>query len=219
MKQVTRFLAVIAALFLMTIPASAESGFYLSARGGPSFMGKTSNDIKLPAAGLTFDVESEHGVGTAVAGSVGYKMRWGLRLEGEVAWRRNSISRFRVVGVGVPASGSVSSLAGMANIFYDFDNSSRWTPYVGGGLGIARVSINKAAIAVGGGLALANDSATAFAYQAGGGVMFEVFPRLNLMLDVRYFGTRPVTFTHNFGGSFRRSTSSVDVSVGLKYQF
>ena len=38
--------------------------------------------------------------------------------------------------------GDFSMLAFMANVDYDFDTGSRWVPYVGGGLGVATISID-----------------------------------------------------------------------------
>lgn len=117
--------------------------------------------------------------------------------------------------------GNFSMLAFMANVDYDFDTGSRWVPYIGGGLGVATISIDTETAQ---GTPLADDSDTVFAYQVGAGIGYE-FPleegrSVTVSLDWRYFGTQDPTFKGEVtGGEFDVGISGHDVGIGLIYGF
>ena len=112
-------------------------------------------------------------------------------------------------------------LAFMANVDYDFDTGSRWVPYVGGGLGVATISIDTENAQ---GISLSDDSDTVFAYQVGAGIGYE-FPleegrSVTVSLDWRYFGTQDPTFKGDVsGGDFDVGISGHDIGIGLIYGF
>ena len=120
-----------------------------------------------------------------------------------------------------PIDGNFSMLAFMANVDYDFDTGSRWVPYIGGGLGVATISIDTETAQ---GTPLADDSDTVFAYQVGAGIGYE-FPleegrSVTVSLDWRYFGTQDPTFKGEVtGGEFDVGISGHDVGIGLIYGF
>lgn len=120
-----------------------------------------------------------------------------------------------------PIKGNFSMLAFMANVDYDFDTGSRWVPYVGGGLGVATISIDTETEE---GTSLADDSDTVFAYQVGAGLGYE-FPleegrSITVSLDWRYFATQDPTFKGDVtGGEFDVGISGHDIGIGLIYGF
>ena len=117
--------------------------------------------------------------------------------------------------------GDFSMVAFMANVDYDFDTGSRWVPYVGGGLGVAIISIDTETDT---GRPLADDSDTVFAYQVGAGIGYE-FPleegrSITVSLDWRYFATQDPTFTGQVtGGKFDVGISGHDIGIGIIYGF
>ena len=117
--------------------------------------------------------------------------------------------------------GDFSMVAFMANVDYDFDTGSRWVPYVGGGLGVATISIDTENAQ---GISLSDDSDTVFAYQVGAGIGYE-FPleegrSVTVSLDWRYFGTQDPTFKGDVsGGDFDVGISGHDIGIGLIYGF
>ncbi len=123
--------------------------------------------------------------------------------------RRNSID------------GDFSMLAFMANVDYDFDTGSRWVPYIGGGLGVASISVD-AENAMG--ISLSDDSDTVMAYQVGAGIGYE-FPlpegrSITVSLDWRYFGTQDPTFKGDVSeGDFDVTIRGHDVGIGVIYGF
>ena len=117
--------------------------------------------------------------------------------------------------------GDFSMLAFMANVDYDFDTGSRWVPYVGGGLGVATISIDTETAT---GRSTADDSDTVFAYQVGAGLGYE-FPleegrSVTVSLDWRYFATQDPTFKGDVtGGEFDVGISGHDIGISLIYGF
>ena len=118
-------------------------------------------------------------------------------------------------------NGNFSMLAFMANVDYDFDTGSRWVPYVGGGLGVATISIDTEDA---NGNSFADDSDTVFAYQVGAGLGYE-FPlqegrSVTVSLDWRYFATQDPTFKGNLtGAEFDVGISGHDIGISLIYGF
>lgn len=121
----------------------------------------------------------------------------------------------------ITVNGNFSMLAFMANVDYDFDTGSRWVPYVGGGLGVATISIDTEDVD---GNSFADDSDTVFAYQVGAGLGYE-FPleegrSITVSLDWRYFGTQDPTFKGDLtGAEFDVGISGHDIGMSLIYGF
>lgn len=120
-----------------------------------------------------------------------------------------------------PVDGAFSMLAFMANVDYDFDTGSRWVPYIGGGLGVATISLDTKTAS---GTSLTDDSDTVFAYQVGAGIGYE-FPlaegrSITVSLDWRYFGTQTPTFKGDVTGTeFDVEINGHDIGIGLIYGF
>lgn len=118
--------------------------------------------------------------------------------------------------------GNFSMLAFMANVDYDFDTGSAWKPYIGGGLGVASISIDADSVATG--RSLSDDSDTVFAYQVGTGIGYE-FPleegrSITVSLDWRYFGTSSPTFKGDVSeGDFDVTINGHDIGIGIIYGF
>ena len=218
--------SVAAALALVLSSAQAAEGPYVSLQGGASFLSDADN------VGGGISIESSFETGFGLAGAVGYGIRnSGIRVEGEVSYRRNGLDKLTVTndggvgaalgvgslnGLSLAADGNVSALSGMVNAFYDFRLANRVKPYVGGGVGVARLSINDAAVL---GITVVDDDDIVFAYQVGGGVGFEATPTTTIFLDYRYFATADPSFSDVLGGAFESEYASHNVSVGIRHNF
>lgn len=219
-----------AALALVLSSAQAAEGPYVSLQGGASFLSDADN------VGAGLNLESSFEMGFVLAGAVGYDIRnSGIRVEGEVSYRRNGLDKLTLtddggvgaaLGVGslngltLETDGNVSALSVMANVFYDFRLARRVKSHVGGGVGVAHLSIDDAAIL---GVTVIDDDDIVFAYQVGGGVGFEVTPATTIFLDYRYFATLDPTFSFfplgGLGVAFDSEYASHNVSVGIRYNF
>lgn len=104
----------------------------------------------------------------------------------------------------ISADGDVKAWSFLANVWYDFDlgNDSRFTPFIGGGIGAANVAVNYSAGIAGSFTAGASsntyavsartnfdDSSWVFAYQLGVGLGYDLGDGIQLSAQYRYFGT------------------------------
>jgi opacity protein-like surface antigen len=221
-----RLLMYAAAAALAAGPAWAE-GPYLSLQGGTSFLDDARD------AGNGIDIESHHDSGWALSGAAGYGFANGLRLEGEIAYRKNDITELAVrsdgglgASLGGPSLngatlrtvGNETALSFMANGWYDLKTGTPFTPHLGGGIGLAQVKMHGLQVA-GTGLTLVEDSDLVLAYQLGAGVSYEITPRLNFTLDYRFFATSAPTFVDFERVHFDAEYMSHSVMAGVRVGF
>jgi len=103
----------------------------------------------------------------------------------------------------------------MGNALYDFMPYSRWTPYIGGGVGAADLNVhNLTAIGLFGGSS--ND--WEFAYQGIAGVKFAATPQVSISVDYRYFATTNPTFAIA-GGTATGQYATHNVMASIAYHF
>jgi OOP family OmpA-OmpF porin len=124
----------------------------------------------------------------------------GFRLEGEVTYRDNNISGLSGGQTGGSViSGNASSLAFMANGYYDIATGSWWTPYIGGGLGLAldHQTINSTPMPGN----VVDGTSSELAYQAMAGIGYQITDSLNFAIEYRYFGTTSPTYDLSFPGA------------------
>ncbi len=162
--------------------------WYISGHAGAVFLQGT--DVQLCGSGTCspFALRADFDTGWGVGGAGGYGFDNGFRLEGEATYRNNDLNKLSVSGssAALPDT-SVSSLAFMANGYYDIPTGSKWTPYVGGGVGVAldHASANLPC-ACGTNF---SDTETEFAYQGIAGVGYQLTDAVNIGVEYRYFAT------------------------------
>lgn len=145
-----------------------------------------------------------------------------LALAGARPDLKQTLEQATIQGSPHPLTGDFQALTFKANAFYDIDLGFAWKPYVGGGIGFTKVSVDVSSGTTGN--VLVDDSETVFSYQVGGGVGYE-FPlpegrSVTLSLDYRYFDAGSPTFTgHESNLDFDASISGNYVGVGLRYGF
>ncbi|MGD0141820.1 MAG: outer membrane beta-barrel protein, partial [Rhizomicrobium sp.] len=124
-------LAGVAALAL-TGPALASdaTGWYLGVTGGYDHMGQ----VEIRQSNPTFDFNVKTQDSGLWTGTFGYKFDRHIRFEGEVGYNRHNLDT-TVLPSGT-YSGHTSTLSAMANLFYDYPLSDRWTFSFGAGAGI-----------------------------------------------------------------------------------
>ncbi len=200
------------------------------------------NNTLLPA-GTSVGWTTEFETGYTVSAALG--RRFGNRLRGEIelAYQSNDIDTHRNVqaggipldnqDVGVLISGaplqgatvgtvvddgrgSVESTFLTANLYYDFNQLGAFTPYVGGGIGVAQVKVDYSPSGVG----IVDDEDTVLAYQLVAGGSFELNDRTALFAQYRYRGTEEVeTNVDLFPASLDIENRASVVEVGLRFNF
>ncbi len=175
------------ALAALVQPASAQqqpvTGPYVSLGAGPQWLMNSKNYERNEATEPSSSDTYRFDTGWAGVGAVGYGLGNGIRLEGELGYRHSGV---KDANTG-PSSGSVSAWDLMANGLYDFNLGWPVTPYVGVGVGGARVSFNKVAEPEGG--ESVDDTSTVFAYQGIAGLTYAINQNLKVDAGYRYFST------------------------------
>ena len=180
-------------------PAEAtDAAWYLRAFGGGNFQldGDYRGTITPPGGNQNVNVDFDDGF--VVGGAIGAKLP-GMalgplvpRAEVEVSYRENNVDTVNFTGNGPGAEanprGDVSSVFLMGNVLFDIAalQNDFFTPYFGGGLGIAFVDNNVRYGPLGPGVNLL-ESDEAFAVQAIIGADFKITENVSFNVDGRYY--------------------------------
>lgn len=202
-------LSSLTALALLS-PAMAEqekqaskNGYYL----GGSFNLNMYQDTDLSVNGAyAGDVEfgSDFGFGL----QLGKKFNHNLRAEADLSYNQVD-GDYSVTGVNV-GSADVENIALMGNGYYDFNNRSNFTPYIGLGIGFSHVkgSLNIP------GFGSDSETDTVFAYNLMTGVNYALSDKITTGLEYRFFDTS----TPDLGG-VELDNQSHNIGFKLAYHF
>jgi opacity protein-like surface antigen len=112
------------------------------------------------------------------------------------------------------ANGDTSANAFMFNALYVFDGmgaTGAIQPYLGGGIGAAKVETSASGQNF--------DSDTLLAYQLIGGVGYQFSPNVSLYAEARWFQTESGKFDGPGGDNFNGEFETFDLLVGIRYVF
>lgn len=211
--KILRWLACCSVFMVFGFMATTAyaQGPYLSVGVGATWLDDADNSFN--AFPLTFKSEYDTGFNVGAAGGYDFGM---ARAEFEIAYRQNDVDKIKALGLSFNGGGDVSALSFMANGYFDIHNQSPLTPYLGAGLGLARVSANDVTAD---GDKIVDDSDVVFAYQLAAGVGWKFLPNLTLDLGYRYFATADPEFSDVDGDKFESEYNSHNLSVGLRIAF
>jgi len=196
------FSLVLAAALCWPLNALAQgTGMYFSVFGGGTYL-EDSEISNTGGAEYTFDT------GWNLGGAIGYDYG-NVRAEFELAYRQNDFDSLNAPGFGsipITSGADISALTYMINGYWDFQNSSPITPYIGAGIGGAYIEIEESGLT-------ADD--TVFAYKGSAGVSWNLAPNMDLLVDYTYLAaTDP-----EFFGVLEMEYASHSVSGGLRFRF
>src|SRR5947209_18649997 len=188
-------LAAVAAAAISTPAVAADHSWYAGIEGGVMKVERLNLDYRDPVVTLSDGVSIKHktGIDSAVMGGYDSGM---FRLEAETGYKHASI---RSVSLnesyfGVPradAGGHTSARSAMANGLLDFGDNAGLSGYVGGGIGVARVTYSLDVPSLGTGF---RDRDRALAWQLIAGVRMAVSSQFDVGLKYRYFRTGKLNF-------------------------
>lgn len=203
-------LGIVTFIAFLASAASAKAdpvpGWYVGAGAGATFPTTTSPSVNGTSNKITFDT------GWEVLGNVGYSFYNGLRAEGELSEARANASK--VNGVSA-TSGRINNLDVFGNLYYDVRTGTRWTPYVGGGIGFADVDADH--IGTLSNTGSVNDSNVRFAYQGIAGIAYQVDNNWAVTTDYRYVRTTDPTLKTTAGGSVQPTNASHNFVLSVRY--
>ncbi len=207
-------LALVVAAVGSSFGALANDGPYIGIEGGGNRQAKQEAD---QFSDSLFDTKFKTGF---IAGLVaGYSLNNGFRPELEIDIRRNQVSSVNQRGVTFAASGKNEAVTGFGNLWYDIKTDTGlfhyFHPYIGGGIGGARVALRHTNF---GGVSQPNSLDTLFAYQGGAGVGVDITQNLTASLDYRHMKTEEGTFKTS-AGNVKESYRNQSLMAGLRYSF
>lgn len=205
----TRYIVLLACLCLATGAYAAQNArnansIYAGVSGGVTVL----PDIHVSGGGILGARDLETDAGFNVGGVVGFKLAFGLRAEAEISYRQNDLQ------FTFGREGDLSTLTFMGNAWYDFDTGTSWIPYVGGGLGVARVALDERFFGQ-----IVDDSDTVVAWQIGGGVGYEISRGIVVSADYRYLATEDPRMTDEAGVRFDTEYSSHNMMLSIRGHF
>jgi OmpA-OmpF porin, OOP family len=200
------------AAFALSLPAAAQTtpgsapGLYVFGALGVNM----PRDSQFDTPGVSTDVD----LNTALTGAagLGYAFGNGFRTEFELAHRRNSVDSAGAAS----GNGRLRSNAFMFNALYDFNIAGPWTPFIGAGVGGARVKSDSVRPIAG---TVVDDRDTAFAWQATAGVSYAMSQRMDLTMAYRYFSVPWVDYRTQSGLAVDSDYSTHELLVGVRFRF
>ena len=221
------FLPVLALALAAGLPAAAQSN-YVSGFAGAAFQQDSTftGTVTPPGGTQSVDTDFDTGFGLGLAYGRDFGAFGSSRLRGEVelSYSGSDVDSIAFSGNGpageINVDGDISTTRLFGNLLVDFDTGGAFTPYLGAGLGVARVDAD---LSYGAGVRL-DDRDTAFSAQLIAGTSYALSDSLSLTGDVRYirdFGVELQRFapTGALTGTVEDDIDTVAVNVGLRFRF
>ncbi|MBE0503923.1 MAG: porin family protein [Desulfuromonadales bacterium] len=216
MKQNGRLFLVFFFLFALISPLWAQNpGPYLGIYVGGQFLAPAESSDSLGSFNLEYKA--------APSGSVvlGWELEPGSdigegRVELEYTRRSNRLDQAEFSDGKVAADGDLTADSLLFNAFGVYRSNSVWTPYLGAGLGIARITAADLSVT---GQSLSDDDALVFAYQFGLGTDIALTESLIIDLGYRLFSTSKAKLKEANGEEFKLEYLSHSAMLGLRLSF
>ena len=217
-------LALSCCTLALSATMASAAGVYVSGNIGlaapPALTATAADSREILNADISFST------GLALTGAVGYDFG-GFRAEAELGYQQNNSddTDWSLRGAHNTATFATTSFANcnltsstlFANGYYDFKNNSPFTPYLGAGLGVAKVELKDVSF----GRFLTNYSAddTVFAYQFIAGTSYSITKNVAIDLSYRYVSSSEPSLDFGYGRGIDLEFSSHNFMLGGRYTF
>ncbi|MEQ1558021.1 MAG: outer membrane beta-barrel protein [Methyloglobulus sp.] len=193
---------ILSGLLVSATAIAEEHKFYVQFNAGAAFapsdsqsFGPFNGCVVTPSgfgcgSNLTETVKQPYDAGFAGSVALGYRIADQLRIEVEGIYQSNNMNKVNVSFSGVefgnvpsfssPFKGERERTAFLLNGYYDFKNSTAFTPYITAGMGGYHMRLKGERSSV--------ENDLDFAWQAGAGVNYKLDDRISFDLKYRYFG-------------------------------
>ncbi|WP_297217138.1 outer membrane beta-barrel protein [uncultured Desulfovibrio sp.] len=211
-------------LAMATSAFAAENGFYVGLKFIDSIQ-STGTMSKGGGANL-FDI-SDYTQNTIGGGAfIGYDFypvyQVPVRAEIEYAIRTNSTTSWDdKFGAGADVQGEWGLQTLFLNAYWDFHNSTNFTPYIGAGVGMAFIN-SKYEVEMDGWSDSVQETNTVFAWNAGVGCAYAFTDNLSADLAYRFVGLGYTETEKTFDGvktSLGHAPYANEFSLGIRYTF
>lgn len=206
---------------LSTSAFAAETGFYVGGKLGASLMasrGVHTDSTYAVGAPESESIKNKTKTVFNIGFNVGYdfntQFNVPVRSELDYTYRTDAKIKTGLDSAEYSDHFKIKNSTLMVNNYYDFYNSSDFTPYVGVGLGM---SFNKYKFEDAGSI-----SKNKFAWAGMAGVSYKIMDDLTANVEYRYLDSGKIKHTESDANStdkFSAKLQSHDLSVGLRYTF
>lgn len=153
--------------------------------------------------------------GTSVAAGISTNVAGGaVRAELEYNWNDTASKTIYVKDVKASADAELESQSIFLNAYYDIDTGTKFTPYIGGGIGYAKVE-GKMSVP---GLSVSEED-TNFAWQLGAGVAYAVNDNISVDFGYRYTDMGDLETNIYPTESVKIDVDSHEFLLGARYTF
>ncbi len=197
-------------------PSFPHSNWYIDVSGGVT--SQSDSDVSNSATSSEFSYDK----GFSFSAALGYRPEAKhsalgyMRFEAALGYQQAELDSDGVLpAAGV--TGDLSTYSLMLNSYYDFRNATGFVPYIGAGLGVARVSLKDATR-----VNVSDDSSILPAYQLLTGFSIEPksLPYTTLHLGYRYFNTLgDAEFLDSTGANIEVEQASHNFEGGVRWHF
>ena len=203
-------------LGLLSLPLLAsENNVYFSAGMGQGYVSEIEGDTTL--AGTKYDLEADMDSAFIYDLEIGKKLDdWRLGLSySSLSPQQNKVTATGTTsGVSPKPHYDVKSI--MFNVYRDFSNEGKFTPYAGIGLGTSNIKIESHVTTVAGHQILVNDDGRdVFAWDLKGGVTYSLTDKADIYGEVVYHQTSKF----NEDGINYDAFKTTNVMGGVKFNF
>jgi len=215
---IAAFMALAAAITMPLAAAAESDGWYAGLEAGLPFAENTS----LLASPL--NVKSKFNPGFGFGSFLGYDFG-DIRAELETSYRSNGVDKLNVLNPGAlgltpgaagTTNGRLKSQALMLNGLWDVVSRGNLVPYLGIGLGLARVHFDNIAA---NNVNVVSDADGVLAYQGIAGLRYVISEQLSAHADYRYMGTTHVRLADAIGNRLKVGYDVHSIMVGLTWRF
>jgi len=204
MRKLSSLLAI-AGLALTATPVLAQdnatganqpNGWYATL--GSGFVAPQSPSVNYTSGGVNYTGSINQN--TSYSGEIGGGYDFGaIRAEFTYAYTPISSSQWNISGNGSSASAPVATSYNLSSFlfsgYYDIKTKSKFTPYIGGGIGPGVAAVPAVSYTINGTSYTTNAaSAAVFSYQAKAGVSFAASKESDLFVEAGYIGASGTTF-------------------------
>lgn len=226
--------------------ANAGNGVYTSLKAGVSDNKFKDTELTMSATSETFHTDNmESNIYPTISTGLGYdfSQHYNINVRAEFEYTYRDTNKFYETTVRNSYNYSVppnidhkfKSQSLMFNGYYDFKNSSKFTPYIGVGVGITKLKkitsyfFNPAAGFPSDPI-LNSETDNLFTWSAGAGLAYAINNNVNLDLSYKYIHTNNYEFSSHLPNSgyltgtpsdnkLTGKMSSQDYSLGIRYNF
>ena len=201
--------------------AAVDSGIYLEASGGSTRSLDQDASFRTPFGGISGDVDFK--AGYQFGGALGLRINQ-IRFELAAQYRTADVEGGTLNGVGFGTDGEIDVLSGFFDVIYDFEFDFPVVPYLGAGIGVARLDMKAVERNVLPPPLVIDDVANEFAWNLLAGLSIAIAPGTEFFIGYRRVQLfDDVTFDAEFpgllSGDFEMDYSTNEFSGGLRYTF